>query len=311
MSERVLILVCFEALTLFELLLPRLRRDKLTTLVMTSANGRRAGRILKRVVVTIAVLGGLAVALTPDEYLYPWTVVTVMLVPQFVGMVFVGWQMRAVQTLPVERANRNAALDLGDERTPGSAWLAPVPPFITLGLLLWLSARWSLMPVRDTLGYAPGTTAWQDPAFRAIAQLLLFGVGWSVWSGILGLVMWHGVSRRYTFRRAQLHSGVATAWSFALLWPAVVLPFWLRLPPLGLLLCAAAAATGAGLLLVFGLRARREWKSASVQPTIARLYFDRYDPSAIGDRGMNLASPWNWALFGAPTVFFFLPLLLF
>jgi hypothetical protein len=199
-----------------------------------------------------------------------------------VGLVFVAWRSREVPSLPAVRSHRKAALELVDERIPSSAWLAAVPPLLTLGLIFWLSAVWSAILVRDTVGYVPATTAWRDPAFRSIAQRLIFGVGWSVWCGTSGLAMWYGVSRQYTFRRAQLHGPVATAWSFALLWPAVVLPLWLRLPALGLLLCAVAAATGAGLLLVFGLRARREWDAASMQPSSSRLYFDRYDPSALG-----------------------------
>ena len=208
-----------------------------------------------------------------------------MLIPQLAGVLFFQWQLRAVRSLPVERPSANAALDLGDERTPRLAWLAPVPPFVTLGLLVWLSARWSAMLVRDTLGYAPGATAWQDPAFRAIAQLLLFGVGWSVWFGIFGLTMWHGMSRRYTFRRAQLDAAVAAAWSTTLLWPAVVLPMWLRLPPLGLLL-RRRAATGPR---VPGIRASGSHVSRSSH------YFDRYIPrrSEIEAGISRVRGPWR------------------
>ena len=47
MTERVLLVAGFEALTLFTLLLPRLHRDKLMTEVMSGADGDRALRIFK------------------------------------------------------------------------------------------------------------------------------------------------------------------------------------------------------------------------------------------------------------------------
>jgi len=45
-------------------------------------------------------------------------------------------------------------------------------------------------------------------------------------------------------------------------------------------------------------------------PSSYGFYFDGNDPSFFGERGMNLASPWNWALFVAPIALFGLPVLL-
>ena len=310
MMSRILLLGGFEALTLFQSILPRLHRDRFATSVMAGDRGRRAHRFLQGAVITTAVIGGLTIALTPDEQLYSWPLPMLMLCPQLVGLAFVAWRWRAVQSMPIERPNRAAALDLGHEKMPKAAWLAAFPPVIMLAFLFWLAAGWNPLLVRDTLGYVPGTTAWRDPAFRSVASVLFVGVGWSVWCGLFGLTMWHGVSRQCAWRRAQLEGAVATGWCFSLLCPAVVLPLWLRLPTLGLVLCAVAAASGVSILLIFAPRARRAWDAAEVQPPAYRLYFDWHDPSALGDRGMNLGSPWNWALFGAPAVFLALPLLL-
>jgi hypothetical protein len=305
MTSRAFEIVVFEALALFPLLWPRLRADALTREVMASVSGQRARRILHIVVAVMAAGGGLLIAFLPDELLFPWTFGMLVMIPTTVGAAFVEWLRRAVLSLKGEQRNRTVVLNLEEEKMPGVVWLAAVPPVLTLGLIFWLADHWSVLPVRET--GLPPRTAWRDPAFQSIAQFLFFDLGWSVWFWLCALAVWHGMSRRYTFRRSQLAALVATSWSTALLTPALTLPLLLRLPPIGLVLCLAAGAFGIGLFIVFARRARRDVATASMPPSSYAFYFDRNDPSAFGDRGVNLGSPWNWALFAAPAVFFALP----
>jgi hypothetical protein len=65
------------------------------------------------------------------------------------------------------------------------------------------------------------------------------------------------------------------------------------------------------LFVRYALPARRDVMAANMPPSSQSFYFDRNDPSAVGDRGLNLGSPWNWALFIAPAVFFMAPMVLF
>lgn len=66
-----------------------------------------------------------------------------------------------------------------------------------------------------------------------------------------------------------------------------------------------AAVTAIGLMLVFAPRTRLDLQAAEMPSASHRRYFDRRDPTAFGDRGMNLANPWNWALFVAAPVLLF------
>ena len=304
MTSRWVEFAIFEAIVLFQLLLPRLRRDRFTPIVMNGDSGRLASRIFHAALAVMAIAGGLAIFVVGDGVLYlglfPVFVIATVLAAA-AGAAFLEWQRRAVASLDVPAPVGSVALDLSDERMPAIAWLAAVPPIATLALILWLGAQWGHVPVR---GAEPATLPpWHDRAFRSLVQMLSIGMAWSVWSAIFGLAMWHGVSRRYAFRPAQFSWAVAFSWSQTLLMPALFVPIWLRLPLGGLVLCVAAAALAVGLQLAVGLRSRRAWAAADMPPSSYRLYFDWDDPSFFGERGTNLASPWSWALVAAPVIF--------
>jgi hypothetical protein len=305
-------LILFETLMLTDLLLLRLTRgrDRLTAIVMAEARGIRAGRIFRAAILAIALGGGLVIALSPEEVLFPWLFPVLMMVPGVALMFLFRWQRRAVLSLEAERAPRKPVLDLAAEAKPHAMWLAALPPLVTAGLVYFLAAQWGSLVPRDPPPM-PAPTPWQDPGFRSLVSFLLFGVVWNVYFGILGVTMWYGVSRHYPFRRSQVHAAVALSWSETLLMPAWVLPLWLRLSPIGLLVCAVSFSVGTGLLVWFGRRARRDWQASDMPPSSYRFYFDRNDPSAFGERGTNLGSPWNWALFTAPALFLMLPLFSF
>jgi hypothetical protein len=307
MTARLLTVASLEAIVLFHLLLPRLWSDPLSAIVTATASGRRALRLYLGTVGATGVAGGLALATAPEDRMSLIHAPLMTALP-VIALLFLVWQRRAVASIDEERSRRAVSLDLGDEGIPRVAWLAAVPPLLTGGLVYGLARHWGEFPLRD--GDLTSVVAWQDPAFKSIVQMLLFGLGWSIWLGIYGLAVWHGMSRQHAFRRSQLSGAVALAWSQTLLWPAWVLPLWLRLPPPGLAFCFAAGAAAVGLLLIAGPRARREWQAADLPPSSYRLYFDRSDPSAFGDRGTNLASPWNWALLAGPAVLFAAPLLI-
>jgi len=309
MTTSTLLIVTFEANVLFQLFLPRISGDRLTTRVMDGPHGSAALRIFRATLAATAVAGGMAIAMAPEDgVVFPFLIILLMMWPPLVGFMFHLWLRRAVLALEGERLPRRATLDLNEEPIPRVAWLAAVPPFITVGLIYWLASHWSAFTVRD--GPATSAEAWQHPEFRSIVHILIMSLGWSVFAGILVLAMWYGVSRQYAFRKPQLHFAIALSWFQTLTTPAWVLPLWLRLPPLGWLLCAAAGAIGVGLLARFGPLARRQYQAANMPPSSYGLYFDRNDPSFFGERGMNLASPWNWALFVAPVALFGLPVLL-
>jgi len=302
-------LILFETLMLTDLLLLRLTRgrDRLTAIVMAEARGIRASRIFCGAVMAIALVGGLVIALSPEEVLFPWLLPVLIMVPAVAASLLFRWQRRAVLSLEAEQAPRKAVLDLAGEPTPQALWLAALPPLITAGLVYVLAAQWSSLVLRDPAP-VPATTPWHDPGFKGLVSFLVFGVVWNVYFGILSLMMWYGVSRQYAFRRSQVQAAVALSWSQTLLMPAWVLPLWLRLSPIGLLVCAVSFAVGTGLLVRFGRRARRDWQASDMPPSSYRFYYDRNDPSAFGERGTNLGNPWNWALFTAPAVFLALPL---
>ncbi|HEX5110981.1 MAG TPA: hypothetical protein VFV95_21160 [Vicinamibacterales bacterium] len=303
-------LLLFETVALTDLLLMRVRRDKLTAMVVADSRGISAGRIFRAAILAIALVGGLVITLAPEELVFPWLLPVLMMVPGVPLALFFSWQRRAVASLDAERTPRNAVLDLAGEPRPYAMWLAALPPLVTAGLVYFLATEWNSLVLRDPPP-VPAPTPWQDPGFRGLVSLLLLGVVWNVYFGILSLTMWYGVSRQYAFRKSQVHVAVAFSWSETLLMPAVFLPLWLRVPPAGLLLCAASLAVSTWLLVEFGRRAHRDWQTADMPPSSYRFYFDRNDPSAFSNRGTNLGSPWNWALFTAPALFLVLPLLSF
>jgi hypothetical protein len=308
MTSRLLEIATFEALALFELLSPRLRNDRLSRMVVSGEAGQRARRLLRFAVAVTAVGGALTIALVPDNLFY-WIFAILMVVPPAIGMAFLEWQRRAVVSLDDEPSDRMAVLHLDDERIPRTVWLAAVAPLLTLGLVVWLGVTWGALEPR--VDYETTKVAWRHPAFRTLVQFLLMDIGWGTWFALYALIVWHGMPRRYTFRASQLTAAVATVWSVALLTPAIAMPLLFRLPVFAVLLCLAAGLIAIRLYVVYALRARREVAGAHMPPSSQAFYFDRNDPSAFGDRGLNLGSPWNWALFAAPAAFFMAPMLLF
>jgi hypothetical protein len=300
MTPRVFEFVVFEATVLLDLSLPRLRRDRYSPIVLTTDSGRRAIMIFRAAIATVAIAGGLTIAIVPDEWLFPWLFVVPIVAAQVVVLAFLEWKRRAIASLDAPAPVKKVALDLSEEKIPAIAWLAAVPPIATVALILWLAAEWNGLTLRGAEKVT--SPVWRDPAFRSLAQMLSISMAWSVWSAIFGLAMWHGVSRRYAFR-TQFSWTIAFGWSQALLWPAMFVPLWLRLPMSGLVLCVAAAAIAVGLQIVVGLRNRRAPAAAEMPPLSYRLYFDWNDPSFFGERGTNLASPWSWALAAAPVIF--------
>jgi hypothetical protein len=301
MTSRWFELALFEAIVLFQLLLPRPRRARFAATVSSSDSRRRVGRIFHAALAVEALAGGLAILVVSDEWLHAWLFVlfVIAMVLTCAVSVFLDGQRR-VASLEGPATVGTVALDLSEERIPAIAWLAAVPPIGTLALIVWLAAQWGHIPLRGAERIT--SSAWRDRAFLSLVQMLCISLGWSVWSALYGMAMWHGVSRRYAFR-PQFSWTVAFSWSQALLWPAGFVPLWLRLPLSGLLACVAAAAIGAGLLLAVVLRGRRASAATDIPPTSYRLYFDWNDPSFFGERGTNLASPWSWALVAAPVIF--------
>ena len=208
--------------------------------------------------------------------------------------------------------DNGGSLDLSAERIPKAIWLAAVPPFITVGIILWLWVNWGDWPVR--FGASPAVLPpTDDPSFRTIVQFLLAEMAMDVWFVSEGLATWYGTPRRFTFRRAMLMASVADIWGGALIVPAVIVPVWLRLSPLTIALWAVAGAAGIAMMFVFKRftrQARREHSALDLPASSWRMYFDRGDPSVFSERGTNLGNPWNWVTFSLPALIFFVPMLL-
>jgi hypothetical protein len=264
-------------------------------------------RIFYGIVAVMAAGGGLAIGLAPDEWLFPWLFGILILLASVPGELLFAWVRTRVVALDAGGVEPQPVLLLEEERIPRTVWLGVLAPLATLGLILWLGTHWSAVEPRIA-GERIGT--WRDPAFRTVLQFLFTDLGWCVWFLIYALGVWHGMARRYPFRKSQFSGAIATTWSATLLTPAIVLPTLLRLSALGLIACVLAGGLGVWLFVTYALRARREVRAAGLPPSSQAFYYDRNDPAAFGDRGMNVGSPWNWALFAAPAVFFVAPLVL-